>query len=306
MSADTVINQQIDALVKSNDVIVFMKGTRRFPQCGFSATVVQILDELVEDYETINVLADADMRSGIKAYSDWPTIPQVYIKGEFIGGSDIVRSLYASGELHGKLGAKIEPVDPPALTVTEAAANVLREAAANERHPTLRLSVSATFQYGLSFGPEQAGDLVVEAGGLTFLVDRGSAKRADGMTLAYDEARNGFHIENPNEPVTVKQITVQELKAAMDADPNIRLYDVREEDERARGIIAGSVRLTPALVVEAMALPKDTPLYFTCRSGARSNRAGEDFIAAGFTRVHNVTGGILAWGRAYDPSLEAY
>jgi len=157
MSAETAIHQQIDQLVKSNDVIVFMKGTRRFPQCGFSATVVQILDELVEDYETINVLADQDIRSGIKAYSDWPTIPQVYVRGEFIGGSDIVRSLYASGELHDKLGVKAEPVEPPNLTVTEAAASVLLEAAANEQHKGLRLQVSPSFQYGLSFGPQQPG-----------------------------------------------------------------------------------------------------------------------------------------------------
>lgn len=306
MSAETAIHQQIDQLVKSNDVIVFMKGTRRFPQCGFSATVVQILDELVDDYETINVLADADMRSGIKSYSDWPTIPQVYIRGEFIGGSDIVRSLFASGELHQKLGVKLEAVAAPTLHVTEAAAAILRDAAANERHKSLRLQVSASFQYGLSFGPEQPGDLVIEVAGLTFLVDRGTAKRTDGMTLDYDEAKNGFHIDNPNEPPTVKQITVHELKAAMDADPNIRLIDTRESDERARGIIPGSVQATSALVEELMALPKDTPLYFTCRSGARSNRMGEDFIAAGFTKVFNVQGGILAWGREYDPSLEPY
>jgi monothiol glutaredoxin len=76
-----------------------MKGTRSFPQCGFSATVVQILNQLVPSYETINVLTDPAIREGIKEYAQWPTIPQLYVKGEFIGGCDIVKEMYASGEL---------------------------------------------------------------------------------------------------------------------------------------------------------------------------------------------------------------
>ena len=81
-----------------------MKGTRHTPQCGFSAQVVQILDGLLPQYETINVLADSAIRDGIKEYSSWPTIPQLYVGGEFVGGCDIVKELYASGELEQKLG----------------------------------------------------------------------------------------------------------------------------------------------------------------------------------------------------------
>eukprot|EP01012_Entosiphon_sulcatum_P062591 TRINITY_DN8901_c1_g1_i1.p2 TRINITY_DN8901_c1_g1~~TRINITY_DN8901_c1_g1_i1.p2 ORF type:complete len:106 (+),score=28.04 TRINITY_DN8901_c1_g1_i1:466-783(+) len=85
--------------VKSNDVVLFMKGTPQFPQCGFSGQVVQILDYLGVDYKGINVLADGDIRQGIKDYSNWPTIPQLYVKGEFVGGSDIMMEMYESGEL---------------------------------------------------------------------------------------------------------------------------------------------------------------------------------------------------------------
>lgn len=85
--------------IKSNDVVLFMKGTPQFPQCGFSGQVAQILDYLGVDYKGINVLADGEIRQGIKDYSNWPTIPQLYIKGEFVGGCDIVREMFQNGEL---------------------------------------------------------------------------------------------------------------------------------------------------------------------------------------------------------------
>ena len=93
---------RIDALVKSNDVLLFMKGTASFPQCGFSGRAIQILKACGVDakaVKTVNVLEDPEIRSGIKDYSNWPTIPQLYIKGEFIGGSDIIMDMYESGEL---------------------------------------------------------------------------------------------------------------------------------------------------------------------------------------------------------------
>jgi len=90
---------KIDTLVKSNDVVLFMKGSALFPQCGFSSRAVAILDRLGVKYETVDVLQDQDIRQGIKAYSDWPTIPQLYVKGEFVGGSDIMVEMFESGEL---------------------------------------------------------------------------------------------------------------------------------------------------------------------------------------------------------------
>ena len=93
------INTYIKSEVDGNDVVVFMKGTPQFPQCGFSGQVVQILDYLGVDYKGINVLADGDLRQGIKDYSNWPTIPQLYVKGEFVGGSDIMTEMFEAGEL---------------------------------------------------------------------------------------------------------------------------------------------------------------------------------------------------------------
>src|SRR3712207_5060851 len=92
-------NARIDEIVKSNDVVLFMKGTALFPQCGFSSRAVAILDHLGVPFETVDVLQDQDIRSGIKDYSDWPTIPQLYVRGEFVGGSDIMMEMFESGEL---------------------------------------------------------------------------------------------------------------------------------------------------------------------------------------------------------------
>ncbi len=100
------MNDFIDNEVKTNDVVLFMKGTPDFPQCGFSGQVVKILDYLGADYKGINVLADDDLRDGIKVYSDWPTIPQLYVKGEFVGGCDIIREMFQAGELQTLMSEK--------------------------------------------------------------------------------------------------------------------------------------------------------------------------------------------------------
>lgn len=93
------VHQRISEIVNGNDVVLFMKGTPLFPQCGFSSRAIAILDHLGVAYETVDVLQDQLVRQGIKSFSDWPTIPQLYVKGEFVGGSDIMMEMYEAGEL---------------------------------------------------------------------------------------------------------------------------------------------------------------------------------------------------------------
>lgn len=95
----TAMNEWIESQVKASDVVLFMKGTPTFPQCGFSGQVVQILDYLGVPYKGVNVLESDELRQGIKAYAKWPTIPQLYVKGEFVGGADIIREMFQAGEL---------------------------------------------------------------------------------------------------------------------------------------------------------------------------------------------------------------
>jgi monothiol glutaredoxin len=106
-------NSTIKAEIESQDVVVFMKGTPQFPMCGFSGQVVQILNYLEVPFKGVNVLDDMAIRDGIKAFSNWPTIPQIYVKGEFVGGCDITREMFQSGELHQFLAEKGIPVKAP-------------------------------------------------------------------------------------------------------------------------------------------------------------------------------------------------
>lgn len=99
--------EKIQKDISENDIVLYMKGTKQIPQCGFSATVAQVLERVgISEYKDVNVLADAEIRDGIKEFSEWPTIPQLYVKGEFIGGCDIVREMYQSGELQELLREK--------------------------------------------------------------------------------------------------------------------------------------------------------------------------------------------------------
>ena len=106
MTDDANANARIDAVVKANKAVLFMKGSPLFPQCGFSSRAVAILNHLGAEFESVDVLQDQGIRQGIKAYSDWPTIPQLYVDGEFVGGSDIMMEMYESGELAELFGAE--------------------------------------------------------------------------------------------------------------------------------------------------------------------------------------------------------
>lgn len=303
---DPEVRSQIKAEIESNPVVLFMKGSRTSPQCGFSATVVQILDSLIDDYKTVNVLADANIRQGIKDYSDWPTIPQLYVKGEFIGGCDIVKDMYANGQLEEALGVKAAPVEPPKVTMSATAIDAFKGALqGNDEY--VHLEVDAKYNHSLHIGPKDAKDLVVDAGGLQLLVDRGSAKRAEGAHIDYVDSPSGkaFKITNPNEPPKVRGLSVRQLKAKLDAG-SLELFDVRTPREYEIAKIAGARLLDRSAQDYIMSLAKDTPLYFHCHHGGRSQQAAEFFIGQGFKEVYNVEGGIDAWSREVDTDVPRY
>lgn len=154
-------------LVSTHKVVLFMKGSRHFPQCGFSAQVVEILNQLLPAYETVNVLADQEVREGIKRYSDWPTIPQLYVDGKFLGGCDIVKEMFANGELATALGSKAasEPAAAPVIHVSARAAAAIN-AAKESPNDDLRIVVSPAFEHELYFDGAEPGDFLVEAGGV--------------------------------------------------------------------------------------------------------------------------------------------
>jgi monothiol glutaredoxin len=301
---------ELSQLVQSKPVVLFMKGNRRFPACGFSATVVGILDEHISSYETVDVLQDAAVRDGMKELSNWPTFPQLYVNGQFVGGCDIVKDMHASGELQTLLGgeAKAEP-KAPRVTITAAAAKAFAEAAAEAEAggEVLRLEIDAGFQADLHFAPEAPGDLQVTSCGVVLRVARASAGRADGITIDFVETPRGhaFKIDNPNEPPRVKPIGPSALKAMLDAG-RVVLFDVRPDAERARASIAQAKKLDVAGQDELFALKRDAAVALHCHHGVRSRAAAEQLLREGFTNVYNLEGGIEAWSREVDPSVPRY
>jgi monothiol glutaredoxin len=304
----TDVRERIESLVKSEPVVVFMKGDRRAPQCGFSATTVQILDELVPEYATVDVLRDAEIREGIKAFTSWPTIPQVFVRGEFIGGADIVREMSENGELATLLGAEARPVPVPEITVTLAALEALRRFAEGEPTPRVRLEISGAFEYGLDFDEPKPKDVVVAGEGYVLLLDRASARRADGMTIDYVERADGggFKLDNPNEPPRVKAITAKDLaKRIADNAPTV-LFDVRTVEERAIASLPEAIALDDAGRAILEEADRDAFVVFACHHGVRSKAAADHALRMGFRNVHNLVGGIDAWSLDVDPNVPRY
>jgi monothiol glutaredoxin len=309
MALDPQIKQKIDQLVASDSVVLFMKGTRSFPQCGFSASVVNILNTLIPKYTTVNVLTDPDVRGGMKEYSDWPTFPQLFVKGEFVGGADIVRQMFEGGELEKKLGELVAPAKPAKVIVTPRAATELA-AALKDGAPgdVIHLTITPSWEHQLDIGAKEASHVTVETNGITVQLDRASAARADGTSIDFveDAQGSGFKIENPNRPAIVREVSPKELKALLDGGKVPQMYDVRTPKEREVAQIAGTKLLDDSVMAQIDALPKDTPLAFHCHHGGRSRGAAEHFLKAGFKTVYNMAGGIDAWARDVDPSIRRY
>jgi monothiol glutaredoxin len=309
MALEEAVRQEISELIESNDVVLFMKGNRHMPQCGFSATVVGILDSMLSDYHTVDVLSAPQIREGIKVFSSWPTIPQLYVKGEFVGGCDIVQEMFGSGELYKTLGVEPKEVVQPKIEVSPAARAALEQAVTQHGGGgrELHLSVDASFQSHLSIAPRTAADVEAITDGVLLLLDPISASRADGITIDVSDTPNGqaFKVDNPNAP-RVQPLSVGELKAMLDADEPMELLDVRTPEERAIAAIPGAVLLNEQEAARIESLPRDTKLVLHCHHGGRSQRAAEQFVSLGFTDVHNVTGGIDAWSQEIDPDVPRY
>ena len=309
MPLELQVKQKIDQMVTSDSVVLFMKGTRSFPQCGFSASVVNILNTLIPKYTTVNVLSDPDVRGGMKEYSDWPTFPQLFVKGEFVGGADIVRQMYETGELEKKLGDLVAPAKAVQLTVSARAAAELTTAMKDgSPGDVIHLTITPSWEHQLDMGPKEATHVTIETGGLTVQLDRASAGRAAGVSIDFieDATGAGFKIENPNRPPAVREISPKELKALLDSGKVKELYDVRTPKERETAVLPNTKLLDDATMAAIEQLPKETPIAFHCHHGGRSRAAAEHFLKQGFKTVYNLAGGIDAWSKDVDPSIKRY
>lgn len=323
MSMDPLLRQRIDILLQSSRVVLFMKGDPDSPRCGFSAKAVGILDSLGVAYTGVDVLQDAEIREGIKAYGSWPTIPQLYVDGELLGGSDIIEEMLNSGQLHGALGVPAPDRTPPTLHITPAAADAIRIAMTDVPAGVgLHLAVDAHFNAQFQLKPVSGREIVAEAAGLRVHLDPASASRANGLEIDWveDVRGAGLAIRNPNAPASstsgpaatganaapIPSLTVQELHDRI-ITGTIDVIDVRPPQARATAPFPQPHEVLDESNRERLeALPKDVPIAFICHHGSSSRRAAEHFRSLGFHDVYNVEGGIDAWAKEIDPSVPLY
>ena len=307
MSLDPATRERIETLLKDHRVVLFMKGDRRQPMCGFSAAATNTLNELLPEYHTVNVLDDPEIREGIKVFGDWPTIPQLYVEGELVGGADIIRQMYASGELHSLFGATPPDRTPPEITITDKAAEAIRNGIANAQGLALHLEIGPDHSAGFQLAPAGDHDIVVTANGIEVHFDPGSAQRAKGIVIDWVSTvqGEGLSLKFPGAQ-EIKSLSVQELKARL-ADGSVLLVDVRPAAGRALAPSLAQARVLEDEGYDALAaLPKDTAIAFICHHGNSSRGVAERFAAHGFTDVFNVEGGMDAWSREIDSSVPRY
>ena len=302
---------RIEKVLDENEIVLFMKGTKDTPQCGFSNRVVGILKELEVEFHTVNVLADPEVRSSMKDYSQWPTFPQLYIKSEFIGGCDIVTQMHQNGELAQELGVVLEEVPPPEIHLTEEAKEAFSQAVVdalvNSSSSDIHVffDISEQFQYDIYLDQPREGNILVSFDELHFSFSRGSAKRAHGLKIGF-VAEQGFSLENPNEPATVKPMSVEELHSLLQSDETVYLFDVRTPEEREIAKIEDARPLDKNGLETIAELPKDTRIVFHCHHGMRSMAAAQRFLADGYTNLYNLNGGIHAWSVNIDTNVPTY
>jgi len=309
MALDRVTRESIEALLDAHSILLFMKGTRAQPQCGFSAATVKILDMFDREYETVDVLADAALREGIKTYGQWPTVPQLYVNGELIGGCDIVTELYESGELFDLFGLEPPARTAPEITISDKAAAAVRHALDQQADEMfLHIQIDAQWRTRLELAPNKAHEIRVDANGIAVLMDPSTAQRANGLFVDVVETLQGsdFTFENPNAPPAVKQMDVSTLNANIESGESVYLFDVRGPDERAKAQIKASAPFDAAAEQLIETLPKDTPLVFHCHGGGRSQVVAERYRLRGFVNVYNLAGGIDAWSLHVDPTVPRY
>jgi monothiol glutaredoxin len=307
MSLSPATRARIESLLADHHVVLFMKGTRLAPQCGFSAAAADRLNALLDDYHSVDVLADEEIRAGIKEFGQWPTIPQLYIGGELVGGADIVQSMFDSGELHRVLGVAAPDRTPPSLTISDAAVEKVRAALADAGDAKLFLVVDGRFQPQFQLREPGDHDIVTVANGLEVRFDAASAQRARGASIDWTRTPHGegLAIFLPQAPQAIRSLDVHQLKQRMQAG-DITVVDVRPEQDRAFAPFAGAEPFTPETHARLTALPKDAALAFICHHGNSSRNAAEHFREHGFTNLWNVEGGIDAWSVEIDPSIPRY
>lgn len=294
------VKQKIEKLINTHKVFLFMKGTPQTPMCGFSGNTIKMLKDLLEDdFKSFNVLEDQAVREGIKSYSEWPTIPQLYINNQFIGGNDIISEMFNTGELHELLDLKKPDRTPPNMTISDEALQHIKEGMQEAGDHKLFLSIDDAFNTRFSLDTPKGYEIVTRVGDLDLYMDIGTAERAQNIEITWLEELqgSGLRIKNPNEPPAVIELSVSELQDWLDTQDidNPLVFDVRPAEKIAMGTLPGGRRLDKQAINDIEKFDKDTPLVFVCQVGQSSMAAAEFFRKKGYSKIYNLTGGYDAW-----------
>jgi monothiol glutaredoxin len=304
---DETVKNKIESYLQQNRVVLFMKGTPQQPMCGFSARTVAALDSVLPDYSAVNVLDDQEIREGIKVYGSWPTVPQVYIDGELIGGCDIVTDMLNSGELHSTLGLEAPDRTPPEIRITDDAAQKILEAMSGHEGIALQFQIDASWDAQFNLAQPTGSEVTTESNGITIMMDIGTAQRAKGAEIDWVKSvqGEGLAINLPLAPAEVNQMSVQELAKHLETG-DVILVDIRGEEDRAKASLAQAMLLDKESMAKLEQLPKDTAIAFMCHHGNSSMGAAEYFRKQDFTNISSVAGGINAWSQEIDSEIPQY
>ena len=300
---------KIEEQLEQHKIVLFMKGSKAAPQCGFSAKVVSILEGIIDSFHTVDVLLDSQLKEDLKIFSDWPTFPQLFVNEEFIGGCDLVEQLFYSGELYELLGGKKGEKDTmPEIHVSEEAAVVIKEGVDRSDNEVLHLTIDQSFNHDFQIAPRNPSKIRVLAGGVEMYLDQESLNRASGLKIGMTDRENeyGFEIFNPNAHGSFKDISVQELKKLKESGEEFFLFDVRTMEEREIACLQNSIFLDESAVDIIKNLDQGARLIFYCHSGVRSQEAAKYFFDKGYTQSSNLVGGIDAWSVYVDPTVPRY
>jgi monothiol glutaredoxin len=305
MSLDPTLRTRIDTLLSDNRVVLFMKGHPVRRNAASRPRPSGALNSLGVDYAHVDVLADPEIREGIKAYGDWPTIPQLYIGGELVGGSDIIEQMANSGELHGALGLPPPDRTPPNIDDHPVRVQMLRKALQDAGGDVVvRDGHRPAIPHAPAPGAAESNARDRhEADGIRVQFDLAGARRAEGLRIdwADDTRGRGLVIENPNAPQPVKGMTPSEAIARLKLAGTLKLVDVRPPEERALAVVKDTALAFLCHVLSVLdgrhrrawtrskRCRRTRRSAFLCHHGGRSAQAAEHFRQLGFREVYNVT-----------------
>lgn len=297
MTLDPAVRETIEAQIASHRVVLYMKGTPQMPQCGFSAKTSGMLDQVLNgDYASYNVFDDESIREGIKVFGDWPTIPQLYVDGELIGGCDIITEMFNTGELHEMFGMDKPDRSPPEITITDKAAEKIREFLEAYPGNYLHFSIDAGWDAQFQVGPKEGSEIESQSNGIAVLMDLSSAQRARGATVDWVESvqGEGLKLDLPGAPAPVQQMTPAELQQRINSGERIMVIDVRNEADRADKPLEFARALDADLMAELKDGDPQLPLVFVCHIGQTSQQYAEHYRKHGYAQVYNLAGGAEA------------